>query len=225
MNAGPGTAADRTVIGVDPRQTELHELSRPRAGTGPCSFAELRVLIRSDLFRYAGNTGPRAWLVHGLFTPGFKYTSWMRLCGLLRSRPVLRRVAFPPAKLVLLHYRYKYGIAIPEYTRVGAGLYIARFGGVMVNGDAVIGRNCNISHGVTLGQINRGGHLGSPVLGDRVYLGAGAKVLGAVRLGDDVAVGANAVVTKDAPAGSVLVGVPARVVATTGSAGYVNRTV
>lgn len=209
----------------DGRAEELDRLSRARTGTGPRDVAHLVALVRSDLYRYAGTTSPKAFVQHGLFTPGFKYSAWMRLCGLLRSRPVLRRVAFPPAKLVLLHYRYKYGIAIPEYTRVGPGLYIGRFGGIMVNGDSVIGRNCNLTHGVTLGQTNRGGRLGSPVLGDRVYLGAGCKVIGAVHLGDDVAVGANAVVTKDAPAGSVLVGVPARVVATTGSAGYVNRTV
>lgn len=200
------------------------ELSRPHDRGGARSARELGYLIRSDLYRYAGRVDLKSFLMHFGFTPGFKYSTWMRLCGYLRRKPALRATLFPLAKLALLHARYKYGIAIPEYTQIGPGLFINRFGGVMVNGDAVIGANFNITHGAMVGQVNRG-NKGSPVIGDRVFLAAGCKVLGGITIGDDAAVGANAVVTRDVPAKGVAVGVPAKVISSEGSAGYVNRLV
>ena len=80
----------------------------------------------------------------------------------------------------------------------------------MVSGDAVFGDDCVIRQGVTVGLRHRG-QRGSPVLGDRVDIGAGAKLLGPIRIGNDVAIGANAVVLTDVPDGCVAVGVPARV--------------
>jgi serine O-acetyltransferase len=88
----------------------------------------------------------------------------------------------------------------------------------------VIGRNCNISQGVTIGRANRGRNKGYPVLGDGVYIGPGAVIAGSVRIGNDVAIGANCVVTTDIPDHSVVVGVPGRVISSEGAEGYVNRT-
>lgn len=189
------------------------------------SFRQTRTLILSDLYRYAGNTGTKAFLRHYLFTPGFKYSTVMRLCGYLKQRKALRWTLYPPFKLLLLRYRYKYGIAIPEYTKVGPGFFINRFGNIMVNGDAVIGANCNITHGSMLGQMNRGPKAGSPILGDEVFLAAGCKVIGRIHLGDRVAVGANAVVTKDVPDDGVVGGIPAKLLSTNGTDGYINRRV
>lgn len=189
------------------------------------SFRLTRALIASDLYRYAGKLGLAAFLRHYLFTPGFKYTAVMRLCGYLKRRRVTKWTLYPPLKLLLLRYRYKYGIAIPEYTKVGPGLFINRFGGVMINGDAVIGANCNITHGSMLGQLNRGERAGSLVLGDEVFLAAGCKVIGHIRLGDRAAVGANAVVTRDVPDDGVVGGIPAKLLSDKGSAGYINNRV
>ena len=76
-----------------------------------------------------------------------------------------------------------------------------------------MGAGCSIGQGVTIGTQGMGkGDV--PVLGDRVYVGAGAKVLGAVTVGDDVAIGANSVVTRDLPSGVTAVGAPARPVQT-----------
>lgn len=149
----------------------------------------------------------------------------MRGCGYLKTRRFHAFGLYPLSKWLLLRCRYKYGIAIPEYTVIGPGLFINRFGGIYVNGDAVIGANANFTHGIMLGQANRGARAGSPVLGDRVFLGAGAKVIGKIRIGDDCAVGANAVVTKDVPDGSVVGGIPAKLLSNEGSTGYINRQV
>jgi len=70
---------------------------------------------------------------------------------------------------------------------------------------------------------NRGSKKGTPIIGDNVYIGPGAKIIGNVNIGNDVAIGANAVVTKDLPPFAVAVGVPARVISLKGSEGYVNN--
>src|SRR3546814_10463847 len=82
-------------------------------------FRLVWALIQSDLYRYAGSVRFHAFMKHYLFTPGFKYTVVMRLCGYLKQRRWAKWTLYPPLKLLLLRYRYKYGIAIPEYTKVG----------------------------------------------------------------------------------------------------------
>lgn len=223
------TREERSVLAPDnadgapgPAPT-LDEMARPHSNGCARSFAELYSLLAADLHRYAGRAALKPFLRHFLFTPGFKYTVWMRLCGYLRAGRVRKYTLYPFVKWMLLRCRYKYGIAIPEYTVIGPGLFINRFGGIYINGDTIIGSNVNITHGVMLGQANRGKNAGSPIVGDRVFLGAGAKVVGRVHLGDGSVVGVNAVVTKDVPANAVVGGIPAKVLSMEGSDGYVNR--
>ncbi len=102
------------------------------------------------------------------------------------------------------------GISIAERAVIGRGLYIGHFGGVIV-GLVVMGDNCNISHGVTLGRSGRIGSYGRPNVADRVWIGPGAVLTGGISIGDDAVIGANAVVTRDVPARSAALGVPARV--------------
>jgi serine O-acetyltransferase len=102
------------------------------------------------------------------------------------------------------------GIELPCEAVVGRRFRIDHFGGIVISGDAVFGDDCVIRNGVTVGLKNTG-QSGSPVIGDRVDVGAGAKILGPIRIGNDVAIGANAVVLADVPANSVAVGVPARI--------------
>lgn len=93
---------------------------------------------------------------------------------------------------------------------IGPGLYIGHTGSIHLNPDAKLGKECTISHEVTLGS-SAGGREGAPVIGDRVYLGAGAKVIGAVTVGEGANVAANSLVVADVPAGATVMGVPARV--------------
>jgi serine O-acetyltransferase len=148
----------------------------------------------------------------------------MRTCRFAREHALCRYTVYRFAHFMFMRYTYKFGISIPFETSIGSGFYIGHFGGIVVNERSVIGKNCNISHGVTLGEANRGERKGCPVIGDNVYIGPGAKIVGAVRIGNDVAIGANSVVTKDVPDHSVVVGIPGRVISQDGSAGYVNRT-
>lgn len=90
----------------------------------------------------------------------------------------------------------------------GPGLVILHSFAIVINSSVRAGKNLVMEHGVTIGA-ERGQ---SPVLGDNVFIGAGAKIIGPVRIGSDVKIGANAVVTKDLPDGATAVGIPARVV-------------
>ena len=111
----------------------------------------------------------------------------------------------------VLRYRFwsmVTGADIPLNCRIGGGLLMPHPNGIVIHREAVIGPNCLIFQQVTIGTA--GG--GVPTIGGRVDIGAGAKVLGAIRVGDQAQIGANAVLLQDLPAGCVAVGVPARVV-------------
>ena len=103
------------------------------------------------------------------------------------------------------------GIELPCEVALGRRLVIEHVGGIVISGDAVLGDDCVIRNGVTVG-LRRRGERGSPQLGDRVDIGAGAKLLGPIRIGNDVAIGANAVVLCDVPDGCIAVGVPAKII-------------
>ena len=102
------------------------------------------------------------------------------------------------------------GIELPCEVTLGRRFVIDHFGGIIVSGDAVFGDDCRIRNGVTVG-LRHTEQRGSPVIGNRVDIGAGAKVLGPIHIGDDVAIGANAVVITDVPSNSIAVGIPARI--------------
>lgn len=102
------------------------------------------------------------------------------------------------------------GIELPCEATLGRRFRIDHFGGIVISGDAVFGDDCVIRNGVTVG-LRHAGQRGAPTVGNRVDIGAGAKILGAIRIGDDVLIGANAVVLIDVPSNSVAVGVPARI--------------
>jgi serine O-acetyltransferase len=103
------------------------------------------------------------------------------------------------------------GIELPCEANVGSRLRIDHFGGVIISGDAAFGDDVVIRNGVTIGLL-RTGVRGSPRIGNRVDIGAGAKILGLITVGDDTMIGANAVVLRDVPPNSLAIGVPARII-------------
>jgi serine O-acetyltransferase len=98
---------------------------------------------------------------------------------------------------------------IPLNAKLGEGLVLPHPQGIVIHPQAVIGRNCMIFQQVTIGT---GSVPGLPTIGDHVDIGAGARVLGGIRIGNDARIGANAVVLSDVPAGATAVGIPARIV-------------
>jgi serine acetyltransferase len=108
--------------------------------------------------------------------------------------------------------RNLYGIELPYTVALGRRVVFEHQHGIVVHGSTVIGDDCIIRQGVTLGIRSMERLDDAPVLGRGVNVGAGAKVIGPVNIGDGVDVGANAVVLQDVPAGALAVGVPAQVV-------------
>lgn len=102
------------------------------------------------------------------------------------------------------------GISLPKSARIGPGLRIWHFGGVFLHSDAVVGANCTLRQGVTIGNRRPDGPV--PVIGDNVEFGAYAQVLGGVRVGDRCRIGAMAVLLQDLPDGATAVGAPARII-------------
>ena len=111
------------------------------------------------------------------------------------------------------------GVDIHPGAILGTGVFIDHATGVVIGETAEVGDDVTIFHGVTLGGTGRETGKRHPTIGDRVVIGAGAKVLGAIKVGDDSRIGANAVVVKEVPSSSVVVGVPGQAISRHGGGG------
>ncbi len=115
------------------------------------------------------------------------------------------------ARIISQHARNKTGIEIHPGAQIGKGLFIDHGMGVVIGETTIIGDNCLLYQGVTLGGTGKDKGKRHPTLGNNVMVGAGAKVLGPIEIGDNVKIAANAVVLKPVPSNCTAVGVPARV--------------
>lgn len=113
------------------------------------------------------------------------------------------------------------GISLPPEAEIGQGLYIGHFGTIIISSMAIIGKNCNLSQGVTLGFSGRGDRRGAPTIGNRVYIAANAVVAGKISIGDDAVIGACAVVTTSVPPRAVVAGNPAQIRSYRGSFAHI----
>ena len=120
------------------------------------------------------------------------------------------RIPFVP-RLVSQFGRWLTGVEIHAGARIGKGLFIDHGMGVVIGETAVIGDNVTLFQGVTLGGTGKKKGKRHPTLGNNVVVGTGACVLGYIHIGDNVSIGANAVVVRDVPSNSTVVGVPGRI--------------
>ena len=147
----------------------------------------------------------------------------LRFLWLLRRA---QRSRNPLWRLMLHRMRERYGLEISRSTQIGPGLYLGHAFNITVNPEAVIGANCNLHKGVTIGQENRGKRKGAPVLGNCVWVGVNATIVGGITVGDDVLIAPGAYVNCDVPSHSIVLGNPCRVIAREGATdGYINRKV
>jgi serine O-acetyltransferase len=186
--------------------------------------ADFNNILKQDLHRYSIDKPLSLRVFLKCFyvqnIPGLKFTIIYRYCQYYRRK---NRLFFYFFMLWWRHLKVKYGFDISYRTNIGKGLYIGHFGGVVIHGDAVIGENCNLSQGVTIGVLVRGNKTGIPKIGDRVFIGPGATLLGGITIGNDVLIGANAIVTFDVPDNAVVASPLASIISyDKGSEGYIS---
>jgi serine O-acetyltransferase len=193
----------------------------PAPPASPGSWAA----FQADLGRYYRYAGARsAWdrvrlVLHTEAVAAlavYRFGRWLQ-----DEAPAPVRVALKlPHSVAHELVRLAFGICLSAQARIGPGLYIGHSGGIWVAPGAVIGSECNLSPCVTLG-IGGTVRRGAPVLGDRVWVGPKATVIGPVKVADGAVIGANSLVVSNVPEKGVAVGVPARVVALSGSAALI----
>ena len=108
------------------------------------------------------------------------------------------------------------GICLPRDAEIGGGLYLPAFGAVIL-GRGTIGENCTIEQNVTLGIAGKGEERGRPTIGNRVFIGAGAMIVGKITIGDDAYIFPGSVVTRSVPPRAVVAGYPAKITSYDGS--------
>lgn len=135
--------------------------------------------------------------------------------GVLRFLYFFRKAQeckFPLLKKIYRHltyfYRDRHGLEIPDDLIVGGGFYIGHPYGITINPGTVLGENINIHKGVTIGQENRGSRQGAPVIGNFVWIGVNASVVGNIHIGNDVLIAPNSYVNCDVPDHSIVFGNP-----------------
>lgn len=156
------------------------------------------------------------WIAHGRdwTRPGFRAVAVQRFgAWRMKLEPKLLRAPFSIVYRSLFRkVRNTYGIELPYTVQLGRRVIIEHQSAIVIHGDCVIGDDCIIRQGVTLGNRYLDRPFDAPKLGARVNVGAGAKIFGNVTIGDDANIGANAVVLCDVPARATAVGLPAKII-------------
>lgn len=169
--------------------------------------------IKSDLYRYTGNTSFKAFLKSYLLNRSFNFSFWLRACS--HGNAVIKKIARP----ILAYKMRKYRIEILPATKIGYGLYIGHGGPIIINSTAIIGNNVNLSQFTTIGS-NDGK---AAQIGDNVYIGPSVCIVENVKIGSNVCIGAGSVVTKDIPANSTAAGNYAKVLNNTPNLKYIHN--
>ena len=156
--------------------------------------------IRADLRAHDNNWGAQGFWALVVYRFG-RWRYGVRPAILRKLFSLIYKILFKLIQIIT-------GIQFPCEIEIGRNFVIDHFGGILVSGYAKFGDNCRLRSGVLIG-LKTIDEVVSPVFGNNVEIGAGAKVLGAITIGDNVLIGANAVVTRDVPDNCIAVGVPA----------------
>ncbi len=168
--------------------------------------------LKEDIKRWKINS-PKT-LFYALVEQSFWATVFYRFRRMMRfiKTPLISIVFRITSFLLFKFTEFFLGVTIRSETEIGPGLYIGHAGVIRIHPKVKIGKNFSIAQLVTIGELGVGHTEGVPFIGDNVFVGAGAKILGPIKIGNNVKIGANAVVITDVPDNATVVGVPAKVV-------------
>lgn len=182
--------------------------------------SELKEIIQSDIYRYYGKK---------------KRTLYEYLLSSLELKYIMlyRKASYTNNGLLKYYYKFrlmrlsrKTQLQIPASTNIGKGLYIGHLGRVIINPSAKLGNNVNLAPGVTIGQESRGKRIGTPTVGNHVWIGTNAVVVGNITIGNDVLIAPNSFVNFDVPDHSIVIGNPATIRPTThATEGYIQNAI
>ena len=162
--------------------------------------------FKLDLYRYFGDE--KIPLKKKVFkSPVRKYQYYFRKYQSSNSKIVKFYCSTKLNKL-----KNKTLIQIPKETKIGSGFYIGHLGRIIINPEAVLGKNVNIATGVTIGQESRGKRIGSPTIGDSVWIGTNSVIVGNIKIGNDVLIAPLSFVNFDVPDHSIVIGNPAKII-------------
>lgn len=179
-------------------------------------------ILQKDFYRESGKYLSHFQMLKKCFSPNLHYIYWLRNA---QKHP---KSSFTGKfyRLILRHYQIKYGFQIYAETEIGEGFYLGHWGALVINPKAKIGKNCNIAQGVTIAQANRGKNEGVPVIGNEVWIGPNAVIVGNINIGNNVLIAPNAYVNTDVPDNSIALGNPAAITQKMNATeGYINNKV
>ena len=165
----------------------------------------------ADISRYKarGASGKELWLNPAVWAIAcYRLGNWLNVARpMFLVRIPLKFISFFANKFCEVFME----MCIDVQATIGPGFYIGHIGGVHINPQAVLGKNCDLAHRVTIGA-SAMGRQGAPVLGDDVYIGTGATLVGKIKVGSGAKIAANTLVITNVPEGATVMGVPGRII-------------
>lgn len=161
------------------------------AGIWKLAMTNLFALIKKDYRRYRITSSDGSFFSVVFLTQGFWASCQHRLAHHVKQLklPIIKPLLKGMMRVWQLWIEITTSIRLPASAKIGAGLYIGYFGPIIIHPQTQIGDNCNLSQGVTIGIVQRGKRAGVPRLGNRVYIGPNAVIMGDITIGNDVAIG------------------------------------
>ncbi len=181
-------------------------------------------LFKTDIVKYKRYSNNKSSLILILTTQGLWALFVYRFSNKIYKSKLPTLLKKPLLVLALMWQKWieiTTGISIPYSVNIGESFYIGHFGNVIINSNAIIGDNCNISQGVTIGINGKGDNRGVPIIGNNVYIGSNAVLAGKIKVGDNVVVGANSFLIHNVEDNTTVLGVPAEKVSDSSSSGYI----
>ncbi|WHF50519.1 serine acetyltransferase [Chryseobacterium gotjawalense] len=179
-----------------------------------------KTTLQKDFYRESGKWLSTFQIWMKCFSPNLHFIYLLRTTQKYPKNTFLGKIW----RLILRHYQIKYGFQIYPETQIGEGLYLGHWGTLVINPKVKIGKNCNIAQGVTIAQANRGKNEGVPEIGNEVWIGPNAVIVGNIKIGNNVLIAPNAYVNFDVPTNSVVIGNPATFsMKENATSGYINN--
>ena len=179
-------------------------------------------IIQKDFYRESGKWLSSVSIWKKCVNPNLHFIYILRKCQSYPKKS-LKGVFW---RWILRHHQIRYGFQIYPETQIGEGFYLGHWGALVINPKAKIGKNCNIAQGVTIGQQNRGKNEGVPEIGDEVWIGPNAVLVGKIKIGSNVLIAPNAYVNFDVPSNTLVMGNPATITEKENATeGYINNKV